>query len=86
MLQKVPEPSPESLGFLQEWMKRPSMGGVYLVGLDSDVWEKPIPGDMVALWPDQSSDTFTSWIRRKVIPRYHQIVGRYYKVRFISLS
>ena len=32
---------PRDLSFLQEWMARPSMGNVYLIGRDSDIWSSP---------------------------------------------
>jgi hypothetical protein len=37
-MSKLPPPHPEDLSNLQEWMRHPSMGGVFLIGSDRNVW------------------------------------------------
>ena len=59
-LQEQKEPSPQELAFLQEWMKRPTMGGIYLYGLDRHVWDNPVPADLIALKPRQKNGIFSS--------------------------
>ncbi|OAG07047.1 uncharacterized protein CC84DRAFT_1242060 [Paraphaeosphaeria sporulosa] len=49
MLAKQSGPLDRDMQFLQEWIKRPSMGYVYLLGADADVWEKPDLADLVVL-------------------------------------
>ena len=66
-------------------MKRPTMGGVYLLGRDRDVWERPNPGDLITLKPDYGKDLLSSWLNAKFIGTYHQVLGRYFKV-YMSFS
>jgi hypothetical protein len=40
-LAKQASPLARDMTFLQQWIKRPDMGYVYLLGADSDVYEKP---------------------------------------------
>jgi hypothetical protein len=40
-------PLARDMSYLQRWMKRPDMGYVYLLGADSDVYEKPELKDLV---------------------------------------
>ncbi|KAF2195047.1 hypothetical protein K469DRAFT_543962 [Zopfia rhizophila CBS 207.26] len=47
---KCDAPNPQDLKFLRLWMKTPRMGNVYLLGPDSDVYEKPqLATDLIAL-------------------------------------
>lgn len=85
MLQQQQEPTPQDLAFLQDWMKRPTMGGVHLIGRDSHVWENPIDGDLIALKSCQRNDLFSSWVTTGFIRMYHQIVGRYLMVSTLHL-
>lgn len=80
LLQQQQRSNPHALQFLQRWMSRPSMGCVYLLGRDSDVWETPDLLDLIALRPQQSEGLFSAWIADTVVHRYHQTVGRYFKV------
>lgn len=80
LLQQRQAPSTQDLAFLQDWMTRPSMGGVYLLGRDSHVWERPVEGDLITLKPCQANDAFSSWVANKFIRRYHQALGRYFRV------
>lgn len=86
MLQQQQEPSPQDLAFLQEWMKRPSMGGVYLTGRDRNVWEDPVHGDLIALKPIQKNSIFSSWVTTKFIRDFHRTIGRYFKVCILHIS
>lgn len=49
MLAKEDGPLAPDMTYLQDWMKRPNMGCVYLIGADSDVYEKPILEDLVVV-------------------------------------
>ncbi len=37
-LASLERPNPRDLSILQEWMQRPSMGCVYLIGRDRNIW------------------------------------------------
>jgi hypothetical protein len=71
-------PSPRDLAILQEWMQRPTMGSVFLIGRDRNVWSHG--QDLVALKARDSSNRFSNWIVDKLTPLYHYTFGRYYKV------
>ncbi|MCJ1390413.1 hypothetical protein MMC18_003272 [Xylographa bjoerkii] len=76
-LSDLQQPKPQDLKFLQRWMKRPSMGFVYLLGRDSDIWEKPESIDLVALKPRKSEGLFLSWITDTLVHQYHRLVGKH---------
>ncbi|MCJ1398042.1 hypothetical protein MMC11_001239 [Xylographa trunciseda] len=78
-LSDMKQPRPQDLAFLQKWMKRPSMGCVYLLGQDSDIWEKPERTDLVALNRCKSEGVFSLWVTETVIHQYHQLVGKYFR-------
>lgn len=84
MLQELQQPNARDLKFLQHWMKRPSMGSVYLLGLDSDIWEKPDLPDLISLGPGRSESIVSAWLTNSFVHQYHQILGRYLRVRHAS--
>ncbi|KAH7381374.1 hypothetical protein DE146DRAFT_793337 [Phaeosphaeria sp. MPI-PUGE-AT-0046c] len=49
MLAKEEGPLAPDITYLQDWMKRTTMGCVYLIGADSDVYEKPVLEDLIAI-------------------------------------
>ncbi|KAF2658215.1 hypothetical protein K491DRAFT_690369 [Lophiostoma macrostomum CBS 122681] len=49
MLAKQPAPIERDLTFLQNWMKRTTMGCVYLLGYDRDVWTKTPREELVVV-------------------------------------
>ena len=68
------------LGFLQEWMRRPTMGNVYLIGRDSDIWSEPDLSDLIALRAGHSDDLFTQWLSDTFVHTYHRVIGRFFRV------
>ena len=73
--------NPRDLSFLQEWMRRPSMGNVYLIGRDSDIWSKPNLSDLIVLRARHSDDLFTQWLSDTFVSAYHRVVGRFFRVK-----
>lgn len=49
LLAKQDGPLSRDMDFLQQWIKRPTMGCVYLLGADSDVYEKPDFSDLISV-------------------------------------
>ena len=47
-------------------MKRPTMGGVYLLGRDRDVWSNPKQADLVTLQARVKNDLLSSWVDLQV--------------------
>jgi hypothetical protein len=80
MLVKLKSPSPSDLRFLQTWMKTPSMGNVYLLGPDSDIWEKPDQFDLVTLHAQENGDLISRFLTDVLIHWYHRLFGWHFKV------
>lgn len=72
------DPLPRNLNILQEWMERPSMGGVFLIGRDRNVWSHG--QDLLALKKPASNNKLSAWLVETCTPLYHYSFGRYYKV------
>ena len=56
------------------------MGGVYLVGRDSEVWSGPDDSDLVALQARRADDPFTAWVTNRAIHCWHRFAGKYLRV------
>ena len=78
----IPKPNPRDLAFLQEWMKRPSMGNVYLLGQDSDVWANPEESDLIALQARDCDNTVSRWMSDILVHWYHQTIGKRLRVSY----
>lgn len=78
--------NPRDLSFLQEWMARPSMGNVYLIGRDSDIWSKPDMSDLIVLRARHSDDLLTRWLSDSLVHAYHRVVGRFFRVMWFVSS
>lgn len=74
------KPNPRDLAFLQEWMRRPSMGNVYLLGQDSDIWANPEESDLIALQARHSDSPVSRWMSDTLVHWYHQAIGRKLRV------
>lgn len=80
MLAKLDSPNARDLEFLVSWMKSPHEGKVYLLGLDSNIWERPDKPDLVALRTRDAGDSLTQLVTDVLLQRYHHLIGRYFKV------
>ncbi|KAF2110647.1 hypothetical protein BDV96DRAFT_603728 [Lophiotrema nucula] len=79
MLSKQGEILGKDLTFLQDWMKRPTMGFVYLLGADCDIWKTPDKPDLIALKNHEQS--LASRIVGDFVARWwHRCVGRRFMV------
>lgn len=81
MVAKLDSPSTSDLEFMKTWMKAPSMGKVYLLGSDADVWEKPDRFDLIALRARKCEDSFSLFLSNVFIHWYHRFFGLYIRVR-----
>ncbi|KAF2034883.1 hypothetical protein EK21DRAFT_50114, partial [Setomelanomma holmii] len=68
-------PNPRDLQFLVKYMRAPSMGNVYLLGPDSDIWEKPNHLDLFAINPKTSDNSLSRLITVVVVDWFHRLVG-----------
>lgn len=70
-------PNRQDLKFLQTWMESPSMGNVYLLGADSDVWEGRFdPAELVCLLSRQSDSVLAGVFTDVLVKWYHRLIGR----------
>ncbi|KAK4455312.1 hypothetical protein QBC34DRAFT_432663 [Podospora aff. communis PSN243] len=77
---KIEPPSRQNFKFLQGWMKCPSMGNVYLLGADSDVWEKFDANEHICLHSGTGDESLISrFLANCVVPRYHRLVGQLFR-------
>ncbi|MCJ1382471.1 hypothetical protein MMC17_005584 [Xylographa soralifera] len=70
-------PSPMDLEGLKEWMTRPSMGDVYLVGRDRNIWEAANTHDMISLQHRERETVFSRWVTKNLLRKYHNLIGRH---------
>ncbi|KAF7883702.1 uncharacterized protein EAF02_005622 [Botrytis sinoallii] len=70
-------PHPKHLAKFQEWMKRPSLGGVFLIGRDRNIWADG--KDLVAIQEKVPENIFFELWANTITPIYHYSVGRFYK-------
>jgi hypothetical protein len=80
LISRNPAPNPHEMQFLQKWMKSPSMGSIYLIGPDADVWEKPDPPDLLSLKPGSSQSALSSLLSNRVVHWYHRYIGQRFRV------
>jgi hypothetical protein len=80
MIVQFPTPNARDLDFLQTWMADPKMGNVYLLGADSDVWEKPDLADLIALGSGQTQSLASKAMRDYVLHWWHRAFGWRFRV------
>ncbi|KAL9070527.1 MAG: hypothetical protein Q9161_004824 [Pseudevernia consocians] len=84
-LASLRSPNPRDLAFLQEWMIRPTMGNVYLLGRDSDIWSIPDISDLIALNSRHADDPFTAWVANKAVHWWHRVAGKHLRVLALTI-
>ncbi|KAF2741505.1 hypothetical protein EJ04DRAFT_547840 [Polyplosphaeria fusca] len=72
---KLSPPNLRDLRFLVDYMKVPSMGNIYLLGPDSDIWEKPQLEDMFAVNPKEVDNSLSKMVTVIVVDWFHRLVG-----------
>ena len=77
-ISKLQSPHPKDLSNLQEWMRRPSMGSVFLVGRDRNVWA--LGKDLIAVRAKSSDNKVFRLLADTFTPLYHHTMGKYHKV------
>ncbi|MCJ1465959.1 hypothetical protein MMC07_004578 [Pseudocyphellaria aurata] len=66
-MSKMASPSPHDLHGLQEWLRRPTLGAIYLTGRDRDVWADGV--DLISIGERPSTNQITSWIAHYLLKR-----------------
>lgn len=61
-------------------MQSPSMGNVYLLGADSNIWEDADPVELVCLRPRKADSAFARLFTDRVCRWYHHLIGYLFRV------
>ena len=78
------QPREYDLKVLREWLERPSMGAMPLLGLDRNSWDSLNENDLLSLHPRTPTDSFSVWVSETLVPIYHRFLGQRTKVRFFD--
>ena len=62
------------------------MGSFPLLGMDRDAWDTKTENDLIALKPRSPPDLFSQWFTESLVPRYHHLFGKTFKVSLTSHS
>lgn len=73
-------PNMQDLEFLQTWMQTPSMGNVYLLGPDSDLWEQPDLFDLISLKRRENHSPVSRILSDFIVRWYHRLLGHHLRV------
>lgn len=78
IMHQLSEPNPHDLRMLQDWLDRPTMGNLALIGADRDTWggiDKPIDLNLDLLAPKlrQENDAFSRWLGEKFMTWIYHI-------------
>jgi len=74
---EVPQPLLSQVKVLDQWMRRPIMGNVHLLGSDSKTWTEPDIEDMITLAPKVAEDNFTTELTIWCLEWYTRLLGRH---------
>jgi hypothetical protein len=74
-------PTKSDLGFLNMWREHENMGNFPLSGTDRNIWEDSnTTPDLIAIKRGRKGDVFSQFSINKILPIYHCLCGRYFKV------
>lgn len=76
---KMDRPRHGAVPFLNEWMSTPSMGSVFLLERDRDVWELTEPSELLALDGGRCDDLLSKWMSKSSTTWFHRFFGRHFK-------
>jgi hypothetical protein len=80
LMQKLSNPSHHDLRSLQDWIERPTMGNLALIGEDKDTWGAlgqplhPNP-DLATVTSRLEDDPFSKWFSKRFITWFHHVLG-----------
>lgn len=73
-------PNPYDLRFFRSWLERPKMGNFPILGPDQFVWDIGNEADLIAVHRRKGKDLLTRWFIDRVVPYFHSLIGRHFKV------
>ncbi|KUJ20684.1 uncharacterized protein LY89DRAFT_579036 [Mollisia scopiformis] len=78
IISRLADPNTLNLRSLQNWLERPDMGNLALIGKDRDTWgasDEPLSHnmDLLATKSGGDSDAFSTWVSQKLVYWLHNI-------------
>lgn len=72
---------------LRRWLTHSSHGNSFLIGLEEQTWDKAYESDFLAIPKpgDVDRDLVSQLFLGPCVEFYHQVVGRFYKVKVCLL-
>jgi hypothetical protein len=74
MMSKVPSPCKNALNALRERMRRPSLGALYLIGRERDIWSQGV--DLILIGDVSRTDNLANWTSDAVIPVLYKVLPK----------
>lgn len=76
-LTRLEQPNPQEVEKVRMWMGSTTMGNVFLLGQDSDIWQnEKMRDDLVAPKVSKADDSLTRWIIEGAAQKWHYWIGR----------
>ncbi|KAH8652463.1 hypothetical protein BX600DRAFT_95137 [Xylariales sp. PMI_506] len=79
MVANIKSPNMTDIKFLQKWMATPDMGGIQLIGPDSEIWNDNELVELACLRPRLNDSWLSSFVSSKFIRWWHYAIGWYFK-------
>jgi hypothetical protein len=84
-VKRLVEPRDDDVRLLQDWLERPTMGNLSLIGDDRNIWgelDEPIKPDLDLLTlkarGPEDSDSFSRWFAVTILHCFHRLMGRHF--------
>lgn len=83
-IRKLSEPRNDDIRSLQDWLQRPTMGNLALIGEDRNIWgelDEPVKPDLdlLTFTVSGSKDSFSRWFAVTLLRCFHGVLGRHFK-------
>jgi hypothetical protein len=75
-IHSLAKPVDGDINFLREWLERPEGGDYSIKGVEAEPWKPCCAADLIALSHLDTKDEFAQSLSDKILPRYHQYIGR----------
>lgn len=82
---KIDRPLAYNLKMLRRWLSHSTYGRSFLIGLEDETWDVKYDKDFIAIPRPASEverDTLSQLFLGPVLETYHNLLGRFHKVRF----
>ncbi|KAI0384842.1 hypothetical protein F5Y04DRAFT_277577 [Hypomontagnella monticulosa] len=73
-ISQAQKPRERDINLLREWLRRPDMGGLFLKGIESEIWKEVNGNDFISP-ANEDIDGFNSLVTSPIINIYHRLYG-----------